>query len=138
MPCLQPIDLTRFWNFARLNIGSSVQKPEKPAAGIASNNPYLPAHLPEFGFSVSWATCRNPMCGNFGRQFSGEAPEGTRNLSDGRIRIDAVAGRVRCVACGQSFRLNSNRAIRRIASQFLAWSLPFADCPNPECANHGG
>ena len=114
-----------------------MQKFEGSAAEIASNNPYLPAHLPEFGFSISWAMCRNPMCGNFGHHYSGDAPEGVRNLSDGKVRIDTAAGRVRCVACGQSFRLHSNRAIRRIARRFLAWSLPFADCPNAECANHG-
>ena len=28
--------------------------------------PLAPVHLPEFGQSVSWLMCRNPMCTSFG------------------------------------------------------------------------
>ena len=114
-----------------------MQKVESLPSNLETKNPYLPAHLPEFGFSVSWAMCRNAMCPNFGIHYSGAPPDGAQSISDGRVRIDVAKGRVRCVACGQSFALNSNRAIRRVARQFLAWSLPFADCPDAECANHG-
>ena len=35
------------------------------------------------------------------------------------------------------FGLSVNRAIRSIARYFLGLSLPFADCPNTQCQNHG-
>ena len=100
-------------------------------------NPNHAVHLPEVGAPVGWAMCRNAMCPNFGVRHSGGPSNGARHVSDGRLRIDVKAGRVKCLGCGHSFVLNSNRAIRRIARLFLSWSLPFADCPNSGCANHG-
>ena len=99
-------------------------------------NPYLPVDLPELGFSVGWAMCRNAMCPNFGVQYAGGPPNGKHSVSDDRYTINGE-GRFSCKLCHQSFKLNSNSAIRRVARQFLKWSLPFADCPKSECANHG-
>lgn len=104
---------------------------------MGSENPYSPVHLPEFGCSISWAMCRNALCPNFGIHYSGGPPDGARHVSDDRLQIDVKAGRVKCRSCELSFTLNSNRAIREAARLFLSWSLPFADCPNPDCANHG-
>ena len=39
--------------------------------------------------------------------------------------------------CGHSTKMYSNEAIRPIARFFLSQSLPFADCPNRNCKNHG-
>ena len=102
------------------------------------------ADLPEFGLSVSWAMCRNPMCANFGIPFEGEIAKDRRQASDERYTIRVIpdtrgrpVGEIRCRYCGQSSRLASNKAIRPIARYFLSLSLPFADCPNTDCANHG-
>ena len=103
-----------------------------------------PVFLPEFGVAVSWAMCRNPMCTNFGIQFDGEIPEGRKQTSDDHYYVRVVAaargrpvGAIQCRTCGQSSQLASNRAIRPIARYFLSLSLPFADCPNTQCQNHG-
>ena len=100
--------------------------------------------LPEFGLSVNWAMCRNPMCANFGIHFEGDLPEGRKQVSDDHyvVRLSSGArgrtvGEIQCRYCGQSSRLASNRAIRPIARHFLSLSLPFADCSNAECQNHG-
>ena len=99
-------------------------------------NPLAPADLPEFGHAVSWAMCRNPRCENFCIHYTGPGPaEAGDTVQDARYRIQN--GRVRCKYCGQSFTLKSNRAIRPLARHFLSLSLPFADCPDPACANHG-
>ena len=102
------------------------------------------ATLPEFGLDVSWAMCRNPMCANFGVYFEGEFPEGRKQASDDHYLVRLVSGtrgrpvgEILCRDCGQSARLASNKAIRPIARYFLSLSLPFADCPNTECQNHG-
>ncbi len=103
-----------------------------------------PVYLPEFGLDVSWAMCRNTMCPNFGVHFTGRIPEGRKPASDGRYAVRLGSGsrgrsvaEIRCRHCGQSARLASNRAIRPIARYFLGLSLPFADCPNTQCENHG-
>ena len=103
-----------------------------------------PLHLPEFGLDVSWAMCRNPMCSNFGMFFEGEIPEGRKQVSDDRYAFRLLTdkkggehGEIQCRYCKQSARLASNRAIRPIARYFLSLSLPFADCPDRHCANHG-
>ena len=101
-------------------------------------------HLPEFGLDVNWAMCRNPMCKNFGVRFEGEIPKGRTQVTDDRyvVRESTAALRVKtadieCRYCGQTAHLASNRAIRPIARYFLSLSMPFADCPNVECTNHG-
>ena len=103
-----------------------------------------PMHLPEVGSEVTWAMCRNPMCDNFGIPFEGEIPEGRKQISDERYFVRVVpaargrpVGVIACRCCGQRSRLASNRAIRPIVRHFLATSLPFADCSNPDCQNHG-
>ena len=102
------------------------------------------ASLPEFGLDVNWAMCRNPMCANFGVHFEGEIPADRKQTSDERYTVRTVrgalkedTGEIQCRDCGQSSRLHSNRAIRAIARHFLSLSLPYADCPDPECASHG-
>ena len=103
-----------------------------------------PVFLPEFGLAVSWAMCRNPMCANFGVHFEGTIPKGRKQVSDDRYRVrlstgthGRTVGEIECRTCGQSPQLASNRAIRPIARYFLGLSLPFADCPDAECQNHG-
>ena len=101
-------------------------------------------HLPEFGVAVNWAMCRNAMCPNFGIPFEGYIPKGRKRTSGDRCQIRVTpgahgrpVGETRCRYCGQSSRLASNKAVRPIARYFLSLSLPFADCPNAECQNHG-
>ena len=101
-------------------------------------------HLPEFGLDVNWAMCRNSMCPNFGIRFEGDIPEGRKQGSDKRYALRLILGArgrpvavIECYCCGQISRLASNRAIRPIARYFLSLSVPFADCPNTECQNHG-
>ena len=48
-----------------------------------------------------------------------------------------MIGECTCRYCGQSWLLHSNRAVRAIARYYLSLSLPFADCSNESCANHG-
>ena len=101
------------------------------------SNPYHAVELPEFGASVGWTMCRNPMCPNFGIHYSGPAPGGSNSIGDARYRIDLRLGRITCRHCGKSFKLLSNLSIRAAARHFLSESLPFADCPDERCPNHG-
>ena len=97
----------------------------------------IPLSLPEFSKQFSWAMCRNSMCDHFGIPYTGEIPpEGTRAAHDQCYRLD-VNGRMRCKYCKQSFEIRSNEALRHIARYFLSLSLPFADCPDVTCENHG-
>lgn len=103
-----------------------------------------PVYLPEFGLVFSWAMCRNPRCPNFGVHFEGECPAGGVQVSDGRYTVvtgtDSQGrrfGEIRCRSCRRVSRLASNAEIRPIARYFLSLSLPFADCPDAECENHG-
>ena len=109
-----------------------------PAAIEKTKNVYAPVYLPELGRSVSWCMCRNPPCENFGIPFNGGPPEpGRTAVSDDRYRIDTRDHRIRCRSCGMSFTARSNAAIRPLVRHFLRLTLPFADCPNTNCANHG-
>ena len=98
-----------------------------------------PVFLPEFGHEVSWAMCRNAACPHFGYAYEGPPLGDQGPVADARLRIErkGKGARVRCKYCEQSFTLKSNRAIRPLARYFLQHSLPFADCPNPVCGNHG-
>ena len=100
--------------------------------------PLAPVNLPEFGQSVSWLMCRNPMCGRFGVHFDGPWPgRGDKSVGNALHRVDLVKPKFRCYVCEQSFLPPSNAGIRVLARRFLAQSLPFADCPNQDCENHG-
>ena len=100
-------------------------------------NPADPVHLPEFGVDVSWAMCRNTCCRNFGIHYRGASPIGGDVETDRVGRFNLRTGKYHCKACKQSFELKSNLAIREIARYFLPQSLPFADCSDPTCLNHG-
>ena len=52
-------------------------------------------------------------------------------------RTMRTPGHFRCKYCGQSFTLKSNWSIAPFARYFLKISLPFKDCSNPDCDNHG-
>ncbi len=74
----------------------------------------------------------------------GEIPKGATQVTmdpyvfrlvDGALKT--VVGEIECRYCGQTSRLLSNRAVRPIARYYLSLSMPFADCPDPKCANHG-
>lgn len=100
--------------------------------------------LPEFGLDVNWAMCRNPMCADFGIAFEGEIPEGRKQASTNRYTLRVTlnahghpAAVLACRGCGQRVRLASNRAVRLIARYFLSLSLPYADCSDTDCKNHG-
>ena len=102
------------------------------------------AYLPEFETAMNWAMCRNPQCANFGARFEGEAGEGREQVHDRRYAIEiegdaqwAGCGKIRCRGCGEVSALASNRAVRPVARYYLGLSLPFADCPNEACVNHG-
>ncbi len=103
-----------------------------------------PVALPEFGMSVNWAMCRNPMCANFGTDLDVEIPPGQTQASSDRYvfkygvaRSGERTGIMTCRYCGQSSQLASNHAIRPIARYFLSLSMPFADCPDESCPHHG-
>lgn len=100
-------------------------------------NELSPVFLPEFGRSISWAMCRNPACENFGLPYEGPFLRDEKTVSDDRYRIDVAKGRIRCKSCGLSSLLKCNRAVRPLARYFLRLSLPFEDCPDPSCSNHG-
>lgn len=115
----------------------------KPRGTLGENphqnqaNPFSPVFLPEFGVKVSWTTCLNPACSNFGVHYEGPALGERKSVSDKRYRIQANDGRITCRSCGLTAAVKSNRAIRVVARYFLQLSLPFADCPNADCENHG-
>ena len=102
-----------------------------------AGNPFAPVFLPEFGIEVSWAMCRNPACPHFGVHYEGPPPGSSKSVSDERYRIETKDAKFKCEYCGQTFSLKSNRAIRAPARYFLQLSLPFADCPDKDCENHG-
>ena len=95
-----------------------------------------PVRLPEFGnMEISWATCSNPMCENFGLLYGAEDEPGD---DASRYRVSVKEPReLMCRGCGQSPKLHAPLSIRPLARHFLSESLPFADCPREECANHG-
>ena len=103
----------------------------------AKVNPLSPVYLPEFGHYVSWAMCRNPACKNYGIHYQGPAPVDREIVSDQRYRFNANTGQFSCGFCAMSFTLKSNQAIRPFARYYLKLSLPFADCANQHCKNHG-
>lgn len=104
---------------------------------MAPDNPAAPVYLPEFGVEISWAMCRNACCRNFGIPYRGPSSLGSGTLSGDVGRIKRDDGAYQCKACEQSFDLKSNRAIRQIARYFLSLSLPYDDCDDPTCLNHG-
>ena len=101
-------------------------------------------YLPEFAMAMSWAMCRNPQCLNFGVRFEGELGESENPVYGQRYAIEIdkgprgeAFGTIQCRSCGQVSELASNRAVRPVARYFLGLSLPFADCANEACGNHG-
>ena len=106
---------------------------------LQAQSPFSPVFLPEFNSHVSWFMCRNPACQNFGHHFQPDSsqPVSQRTFSDARYRIDTKVAKIYCRSCQMSFGLKSNLSIRAIARYFLSLSLPFADCPNDNCENHG-
>ena len=97
-----------------------------------------PVYMPEFDRAFSWAMCRNVLCDNFGIPFERPVNESGEPLThhNERYRLDKD-DTLRCKFCKQSFELKSNAAVRPIARLFLSLSLPFADCPDDTCENHG-
>ena len=84
------------------------------------------------------------MCANFGLDVEVDIPEGHKQWSDKRHTLktkeewrDFTVARGECRHCNADWGIHSNHAVRVIARYFLSLSLPFADCPNVECVNHG-
>ena len=102
---------------------------------------FSPIAMPELDVpSFTWASCRNPMCANFGIQYEAtQHPTSGRPDSDERYKIVSSGGKFRmhCKWCGQSFEPASNRAVRPVARYFLSLSLPFATCKKSSCSNYG-
>ena len=101
-------------------------------------------NLPEFDQTFSWAMCRNALCGNFGVHYTGETPTKENPVAhDANYRLQHKENKkerkcqIRCKQCGHSFDLRNNQAVRPVARHFLSLSLPFADCPDDSCENHG-
>ena len=101
-------------------------------------------NLPEFDQTFSWAMCRNAMCENFGLHYTGETPTRENPVAhDQNYRLQHKENKkerkcqIRCKRCGQSFELKNNQAVRPVARHFISLSLPFADCPDDTCENHG-
>ena len=113
------------------------RKAARLVSTVPPDNPAAPVHLPEFGVEISWAMCRNSCCPNFGVPYQGPSEPGHGTISGDVGRIKPADGKYQCKACEQSFDLKSNRAIRQIARYFLSLSIPFADCDDPACLNHG-
>ena len=51
--------------------------------------------------------------------------------------MDLRTCRLHCKFCAQSFGFKSNLSVPPASRYFLSLSLPFADCPNLDCRNHG-
>ena len=81
--------------------------------------------------------CRNSCCKNFGIPYRGPSHLGPGTISGDVGRIKRDAGTYQCKACEQSFALKSNRAVRQVARYYLSLSLPYDDCDDPTCLNHG-
>ena len=85
--------------------------------------------------------CLNRMCVNFGQHYGTEP--GSDGSTDSRYELtdgteDGVpVKKIVCRYCGGERALHAARSIRPIARYFLAESLPFADCLEEDCENHG-
>ena len=85
--------------------------------------------------------CLNRMCVNFGAYFGTEP--GSNGTTDSRYEIfDVVregvpAKKLRCRYCRAESRLHSAHSLRPVGRHFLSESLPFADCGEEDCENHG-
>ena len=84
------------------------------------------------------------MCENFGVDMDVAIPAASKQASGGRYRFrrymdraGETVGEMKCLLCGMSAQLPANASIRPVARHFLGLSLPFADCPNEDCPNHG-
>ena len=97
-----------------------------------------PIRLPEFGnIEFGWGMCRNSMCPNFGVLYGSEEGPGADDLRYGLTREAGELTKPVCRYCDMNIPLHSTTSLREIARHFLSLSLPFADCPNDECENHG-
>ena len=84
------------------------------------------------------------MCANFGLDVEVDIPDGRAQGSDERHVLKTylkhprfTVASCKCRYCGTEWGLHSNHAVRVIARYFLSLSLPFADCPDVACENHG-
>ena len=100
--------------------------------------------MPEFGnIEVGWAMCKNPMCEHFGQFFDAVRDRAGNPASRYRVarKRSGSKGRVlvqlKCRGCGLSAIVHAGPSLRPVARHFLSQSLPFADCANDACSNHG-
>ena len=75
------------------------------------------------------------MCENFGLLCGAEDEPGD-DVSRYHVSVREPL-ELTCRSCGHSPKLHAPLSIRPLARHFLSESLPFADCPREECANHG-
>ena len=109
-----------------------VEKPNSIPPGLR------PVRLPEFGnIEFGWGMCRNTMYANFGILYGSEEAAGGGGPRHGlRYRKKKLVG-IACRWRGQFVRLYAAGSVRPLARHFLSESLPFADCPDERCVNHG-
>ena len=78
------------------------------------------------------------MCENFGVLYGSGL---RRSEVDRRYRVnydeDGEIANLLCEYCTAKIELRSARSSRPVARHFLSESLPFADCPEEDCSNHG-
>ena len=96
------------------------------------------SRLPEFGgLEVGWAMCRNRMCRNFGYLYGSDPGAGGTDLRYDVLYKHGKISAITCRYCMAEIQLHSANAIRPLARHFLSESLPFIDCPLPDCESHG-
>ena len=87
--------------------------------------------------------CKNPMCEHFGQFFDAVRDRAGNPASRYRVarKRSGSKGRVlvklKCRGCGQSATVHAGSSLRPVARHFRSESLPFADCVNEACTNHG-
>ena len=115
------------------------------AAAETCRSELAPVRIPELGgMKVSFAMCVNRMCPNFGRHYGTELrSDGTtdsRYDTDSRYEIlprKKNQKKLKCRYCGAERKLHAARSLIPVFRHFLSESLPFVDCENPDCENHG-
>ena len=81
--------------------------------------------------------CLNSMCPNFCVLYGSEDGPGSDDLRYRLVHEGGKPTKLHCRSCGMNVRLHSATSLREIARHFLSLSLPFADCPDEDCGNHG-
>ena len=94
--------------------------------------------LPELGsVQFGWAMCTNPACINFGVFYGGPEDSDRDNPRYSLVNRNSPKPAIKCKWCDKQHYVYSAASMRPLIRCFLRQSLPFADCPNTDCPNHG-